>query len=218
MRPKTTIRLKEAPLRARKKTQTRQRIADAAASLFAAKGYDAVTVAEIAVLADVAEQTVYNFFPSKELLVLDEDAAFEARLVRMITERPTGTSITRAVRAGARAFLDDLRSRPKDPRRRGGLPCLMNTSPVIRRAWLAACERYAGAVAKALAEESSGAVSSLACRLLGLSIVTIFSSIIEEIGRATLRGADSKALKGLHIQIDDALDRLERPLNSLKPR
>jgi AcrR family transcriptional regulator len=47
----------------------------------ATKGYDAVTVAEIARLAEVSEQTVYNFFPSKELLVLDEDAAFEALLV-----------------------------------------------------------------------------------------------------------------------------------------
>ena len=71
----------EEPLRVRKKIQTRQRIADAAASRFATKGYDAVTVAEIARLAEVSEQTVYNFFPSKELLVLDEDAAFEELLV-----------------------------------------------------------------------------------------------------------------------------------------
>ena len=189
MRPTTTKHFEKEPLRARKKTQTRQRIADAAASLFAAKGYDAVTVAEIARLADFSEQTVYNFFPSKELLVLDEDATFEARLVAMIRERPTGTNITDAVRAGAHGFLEDLRARPKGPKSRGGLPCLINTSPLVRRAWLAAAERYAGAIAKTLAEESAGTLSPLASRLFGLSIVAIFSSMIEEIGRATLRGA-----------------------------
>jgi AcrR family transcriptional regulator len=213
VRPATTKHLGEEPLRVRKKTQTRGRIADAAASLFASRGYDAVTVSEIARLADVSEQTVYNFFPSKELLVLDEDAAFEARLVAMIRERPKGASITEAVRAAAHAFLEDLRARPKSPKSRGGLPCLMNTSPVVRRAWLVAVERYAVAIAKTLSEESPGTISPLASRLFGLSIVAIFSTIIEEIGRATLKGANMRALKGLHLQIDDALDRLSPSLN-----
>ena len=90
MRPTIARHSEEEPLRVRKKIQTRQRIADAAATSFATKGYDAVTVAEIARLAEVSEQTVYNFFPSKELLVLDEDAAFEVLLVGMIRERPAG--------------------------------------------------------------------------------------------------------------------------------
>jgi AcrR family transcriptional regulator len=177
-----------------------------------------VTVVEIASLAEVSEQTVYNFFPSKELLVLDEDAAFEARLVGMVRDRPKATRISEAVRAGAHAFLKNLQARPKGPKSRGGLPCLMNTSPVVRRAWLAAVERYADAVARALVEESSGAVSPLASRLLGLSIVTLFSTIIEEIGRATLRRANMRSLQTLHVQIDDAVDRLAPALNSIKSR
>ena len=209
-------RLEEESLRARKKTQTRRHIADAARTLFAVKGYDAVTVVEIARLAEVSEQTVYNFFSSKELLVLDEDAAFEARLVGMIRERHKATRVSEAVRAGAHAFLNQLQARPKGLESRGGLPCLMNTSPVVRRAWLAAAERYANAVAKALVEESRGTLSPLASRLLGLSIVTIFSTILEEIGRATLRGANMRSLKSLHVQIDDAVDRLAPSLNSAR--
>lgn len=208
----------EESLRARKKLQTRRRIADAAASLFAAKGYDAVTVAGIARFADVSEQTVYNFFPSKELLVLDEDAAFEALLVGMIRERPAGTKIAESVRAGAHAFLKRLQARPKGPKSRGGLPCLMNSSPPVRRFWLAALDRYASSLGAALVKESRGRISPLASRLLGFSIVTIFSLIIEEIGRATLRGVGMRSLNKLHAQIDDAVDRLAPALNSIASR
>ena len=218
MRPTIARHSEEEPLRVRKKIQTRQRIADAAATLFAAKGYDAVSVAEIARRAEVLEQTVYNFFPSKELLVLDENAAFEVLLVGMIRERPAGTKIADAVRAGAHAFLKQLQARPKGPRSRGGLPCLMNSSPQVRRVWLAALDRYASSTARVLVEESGGKVSPLASRLLGFSIVTIFSVILEEIGRATLRGVGMRSLNKLHTQIDDAVDRLAPALNSITSR
>ena len=47
-------------LRERKKQQTRQLIADTARTLFAGRGFEAVTVAEIARAADVSEATVFN--------------------------------------------------------------------------------------------------------------------------------------------------------------
>jgi AcrR family transcriptional regulator len=196
-----------------------QSIADAAAELFAAKGYDAVTIAEIADLADVSEQTVYNFFPSKVMLVLDEDAAFEARVVGMIRARPPRTTIAEAVRTGAHAFLQELEARPKGRKTRGGLPYLINASPSLRRAWLAALERYAGAIAGVLVEESAGGVSPLASKLLGFSVVAIFSFVIDEIGRARRQDASMGALfKRLHVQVDDAVDRIAPALNSVRSR
>ena len=196
-----------------------QRIAEAAAALFAARGYDAVTVTEIAGLADVSEQTVYNFFPSKEMLVLDEDAAFQARLVGMIRERPGRATIAGAVRTGAHAFLQELAARPKGRKTRGGLPYLINTSPSLRRAWLAAVERYAGAVAEALVEESAGVLPPLAAKLLGFSVVGIFAFIIDEIGRARTQNANMETLfKGLSVQVDDAVDRIAPALNSVRSR
>jgi AcrR family transcriptional regulator len=215
VKPTIARHSEEAPLRVRKKIQTRQRIADAAAALFAAKGYDSVTVAEIARLAEVSEQTVYNFFPSKELLVLDEDSTFKELLVGVIRERPAGTKIADAVRARAHAFLKQLQARPKGRKSRGGLPCLMNSSPQVRRVWLAAVDRYASSIARVVVDESGGKVSPLASRLLGFLVVTIFSVIIEETGRATLRGVDMRSLNKLHAQIDDAVDRLEPALNSI---
>lgn len=58
--------------RARKKLQTRQAISDVATALFMGRGFDAVTVAEIAAAADVAVQTVFNHFPAKEELFFDD--------------------------------------------------------------------------------------------------------------------------------------------------
>jgi len=203
------------PLRVRKKMQTRQQIADAARILFAARGYDAVTVADIARLADVSEQTVYNFFASKEQLVIDEDVAFEARLVGMIRGRPAGARIAEAVRAGAHAFLIEAAARPKGQKGRGGLPYLVNVSPALRRAWLAAIERYANAIAEVLIEESRGRLPPLSAKALGFSVTAIFAAIIDEIGQATRQNVNTGALvEKLRTQIDDAVDRMAHGLNS----
>ena len=58
-------------LRERKKALTRQRLTDTATRMFVARGFDAVRVTEIAAACEVSEKTVYNYFPTKESLVLD---------------------------------------------------------------------------------------------------------------------------------------------------
>jgi AcrR family transcriptional regulator len=77
-------------LRERKKQQTRQLIADAAQRLFGERGFDAVTVAEVARAADVSEGTVFNYFPTKEELFYAGMESFEARLVEAVRDRPAG--------------------------------------------------------------------------------------------------------------------------------
>src|SRR5947209_10728876 len=67
-------------LRARKKRETRQRLTDTATELFLARGFDAVRVAEIADACGVSEKTVFNYFPSKEALILDHPDATMAAL------------------------------------------------------------------------------------------------------------------------------------------
>ncbi|MFD6212210.1 TetR/AcrR family transcriptional regulator, partial [Nocardia salmonicida] len=58
-------------LRARKKQQTREQISDRATALFLERGFDRVTIADVAAAADVAKMTVTNYFPRKEDLALD---------------------------------------------------------------------------------------------------------------------------------------------------
>ena len=59
-------------LRETKKLATRQQIADVAMRLFVQRGFDQVTVAEVAAEAGVSEKTVFNYFPTKEDLFFDE--------------------------------------------------------------------------------------------------------------------------------------------------
>ena len=85
-------------LRESKKLRTRQEIADRAMQLFAQRGFDDVTVAEVAEAANVSEKTVYNYFPTKEDLFFDEVPEREAALVAAITGRREGESVLQALR------------------------------------------------------------------------------------------------------------------------
>jgi AcrR family transcriptional regulator len=96
-------------LRERKKQQTRQRISDIATGLFLERGFDAVTVAEIAEAAEVSVNTVYNYFPSKEELFFDREPEMLERLSRIVRERSPGESAARALLRRARADLESTR-------------------------------------------------------------------------------------------------------------
>lgn len=85
-------------LRERKKQQTRLAIAEAARRLFSKRGFDTVTVAEVAREADVSEGTVFNYFPTKEDLFYGPMEAFEADLVAAVGRRKTGESVAAAFR------------------------------------------------------------------------------------------------------------------------
>src|SRR6187399_2611912 len=80
-------------LRELKKQRTRQQIGDVARRLFAERGFEAVTVAEVARAAEVSEATVFNYFPTKEDLFYSGLEAFEEELLSSIREREPGESI-----------------------------------------------------------------------------------------------------------------------------
>jgi AcrR family transcriptional regulator len=83
-------------LRERRRQQTRAAIVDAAAELFAERGFDAVSVVEIAQRAGVVEKTVFNHFPVKEGLVFEADPPMRAALLDTVRTRPAGESVTAA--------------------------------------------------------------------------------------------------------------------------
>ncbi|BDV30733.1 TetR/AcrR family transcriptional regulator [Microbacterium terricola] len=83
--------------RERKKAATRKAISDVATQLFLERGFDNVSIREIADAADVSPTTVFAHFAQKEALVFDEDDEQRDRLVAAVRDRPSGTTINRAL-------------------------------------------------------------------------------------------------------------------------
>jgi AcrR family transcriptional regulator len=99
-------------LRERKKRQTRQQISDVATTLFVVRGFDSVTVSEIARIVGVSEKTVFNHFPTKESLVFDRADEGVERLAAALRERGASESPTKAM---LRALGEDLEAMEELP-------------------------------------------------------------------------------------------------------
>ena len=85
-------------LRERKKQRTREQIVDAAYRLFAERGFQATTVADIAAAADIAPRTFFAYFPSKEAVVFHDFDRLFASLEDAIQSRPDGETAIDALR------------------------------------------------------------------------------------------------------------------------
>src|SRR5690348_18354528 len=85
-------------LRERRKQETRQAISDIATVMFVERGFDEVTIAQVAEAAGVAKMTVTNYFPRKEDLVFDRAEAIERHLAEVIAARAPGESMLAAIR------------------------------------------------------------------------------------------------------------------------
>ena len=137
-------------LRETKKLATRQQIAEVAMRLFVERGFDRVTVAEVAAEAGVSEKTVFNYFPTKEDLFFDEVPERARRIAEAIRSRPDGESIIATLRGlqvgEASRLLDRLSI--ESPEAASGVPGLVlgrNDPPAraqLAQDFIAALERH----------------------------------------------------------------------------
>ncbi len=95
-------------LRERKKRQTREAIAKTALRLFAERGYDEVTVADVAAAADVAVTTVFNYFKTKEDLFFSAFTPPSEILAERLRTRPPQTGPVAVVRELLMEALDHM--------------------------------------------------------------------------------------------------------------
>ena len=194
-------------LRERKKRQTRQHIAATAARLFAERGYEHVSVLDVAEAAEVSEQTVYNYFPTKQDLVFDLEEDLSDRLTELIRTRPSGTSPAGAIRDEALDFVESIKSVPAD-QARGGLDYLAAISPTVRRLSLEVTDRLADAMAVAITETSD--VNSQLAKVQAIALAWVIQTITDESGRRKVAGQDSRQLadelRPIIATIMDSLD------------
>jgi AcrR family transcriptional regulator len=203
----------EPGLRERKKRQTRELIARTAARLFAERGYERVAVTDVARAAEVSEQTVYNYFPTKQHLVFDRDEELRGRLTGLIRSRPPGVSPAAAIRAEALAFVDELASMPAE-QVRGGLGYLAAVSPEIRRLSLQMTDRHADAIAAVLGG-TTGAGDPALAKVQAIALAWVFQTITDETGRRSHRGqAPAEIARELSPVVSAIIDDLDRWLGS----
>jgi AcrR family transcriptional regulator len=202
-------------LRDLKKARTRRLIADTAARLFAERGYERVAVSDVAREAEVAEQTVYNYFPTKERLVTDREEQVQDRLCDLIRSRPPGVTPAAAIRGFVLEAVAGIRSIPPDIWR-GELGYLAAISPTIHRLVLELTDRQAAALAVAISDTT--AVAPEVARLQGSALAAVFQIIITEAGRRTRDGQSQDQIADeLRPMTENILDELDRWLSSSAP-
>ncbi len=202
-------------LRERKKRQTRQYISDVATGLFLERGFDAVTIAEIAEAADVSVNTVYNYFPSKEDLFLDRVEGVVGKLSRCVRARDVGES------AGA-AVLRELRAEVEAVSPRIGLmegydrfmKVIHGAAGLKARLWYIQQE-VLDRLEATLREETGAGESDPMPTLVAGQLAWVQSTLMAMIGRAMVAGGKpaevSREALGLLDDMEDLLS--EKVLN-----
>jgi AcrR family transcriptional regulator len=198
-------------LRELKKARARRHIADTAARLFAERGYEHVSVTDVAREAEVAEQTVYNYFPTKEQLVTDREQQIQDRLCDLIRSRPPGMNPAAAIRGFVLGSVDAIRAIPPE-NWRGELGYLAAISPAVHRLALELADRQAAAIAGVIADTSP--VRPEIAALQGIALAGIFQIIISEAGRRTREGqSQARIADELQPMIEGIVDELDRWLS-----
>ncbi len=98
-RPAVGPLLEAMGLRERKKARTRLQISDIATKLFLDRGFDDVTVAEVAKAANVSVKTVFNYFGAKEDLLFDREPEWLASIDALLAARGPGAGLLVVLRA-----------------------------------------------------------------------------------------------------------------------
>jgi AcrR family transcriptional regulator len=178
-------------LRERKKAETRRRVADIAAQMFIERGYENVRMVDIAQAADISAQTLYNYFPTKEDLIFDQDREFEEFILRAVTERPSDQGLVESVRANALQFLEQISPAIGKP---SWVPASVATGPELRRVWLEINARCADSLTDALIAAEKGRLARPAAKVMARSIVALFAVIVEGAGEGTVAGKPRRAI------------------------
>jgi AcrR family transcriptional regulator len=172
----------EMGLRERKKAQTRQLIADTAWRLFADRGFERVTVAEVAREAEVAVATVFNYFPTKEDLFFFPLEAFGAGLVEAVAGRTAGEPALAAFRrrlVGAGGLLAQVEAGDDQALERlRTMNRVIAASPALQAREQQAFTSTAAALADRLAADTGAAPGDLEAQVAANALVGVQRALV----------------------------------------
>lgn len=196
-------------LRERKKRQTRQYISDVATGLFLERGFEAVTVAEIAEAANVSVNTVYNYFPAKEDLFFDRSAGVADRLARWVRGRDAGESAARAVLRELRGEVEAVSPRVGLMEGYDRFMRVIHEAPALRSRLWSLQQEIHDTLEAALREETGAGADDPLPDLMAGQICWIHQSVFVTIGREMLAGRKpAEVSREVLVLLDDIEDLL----------
>jgi len=202
----------ELGLRERKKRQTRQLIFDTAHRLFGERGFDSVTVAEIARAAEVSEVTVFNYFPTKEDLFYGGMQFFEEQLIDAVRNRARGESAVSAFRRQLLAGADSLATRERVAAIKRAAQAI-SKSPALASREREIVRRYTSQLAVALAEESGAAPDDVEPLAAAATLMIVHRMLVDHVRKEVVAGRrGSQLVEDFRSQARRAFRRLERGL------
>ena len=202
----------EVGLRERKKRQTRELLTDTANRLFAERGFDAVTVAEIARAANVSEVTVFNYFPTKEDLFFGGMQFFEETLLDAVRTRAAGESVLEAFRrpvlAGFPVLAAGKRIRSIVAARK-----LISASPALEVHEREIVARYTNLLAEQLAEEAGTTPGDVEVMGVASALMGVQRAVANYVRSSILAGRRGpKLVSDARSQAVRGFERLEKGL------
>jgi AcrR family transcriptional regulator len=180
-------------MRARKKLRTRRLIRDTAVRLFIERGFDEVTVVEIAREADVSEATVFNHFPTKEDLVDGQMEAFENELLEAVRNRPPGESALAAY-VGFVFAIRGLLTEEQGREQIAAWARLVLDSPALVSREHEVFAHHTAALAKLLAEETGAHPDDLTPWVVANALIGLHRALLGYVPRQALAGQANASL------------------------
>jgi AcrR family transcriptional regulator len=184
---------RKSGIREQKRQETRARIIDAAADLFAERGFDAVTVMEIARRAGVVEKTVFNHFPVKEGLVFDADPPMRTALLDAVRRRPAGESVSAAAGSFVVAMVGLLGS-PEAADGVARMATIIRGSRTLQVREKEILGELTDALAALIAEETAALPGRLEPWLTAHSVIGLYAGLLELARDRVLDGVSGPAL------------------------
>jgi len=196
-------------LRERRKQETRQAISEVATEMFVARGFDEVTIAQVADAAGVAKMTVTNYFPRKEDLVFDRAEGIVRSLADVFVARAPGESLLAAVR---RDYAERIaRSDPTLGLTSPAFARMVENSPVLASRGLEMLYQRERALADAIAAETG--FDDPQQRLVAAMVSSVHDVLYEEGTRRSLAGQPAEEIRAaLAAAATSAFDLLEPSL------
>jgi AcrR family transcriptional regulator len=191
----------ETGLRERKKARTRHLIEETALRLFSKHGFESVTVADIARAAEVAEKTVFNYFPTKEDLVFARLEAFETELLDAVRNRRPGEPAVDAfvsfVAHPKRLLAERERDAAASNRLRAGLRVITSSPALLAREQLVYA-RFTDALALQLRRETRAEADDPKPWLAAHAMMGIHQELVKHVRARALAGASNRTI-GLEV-------------------